>query len=129
MNEERPNEGQKLASLAEEPAPRLPRRAPQGSCLRDQQDTAPLQGPSGLSKPKLSGKSRVRKLARLFLFARQYNLKKNAKSECASAQGFRHFVPGASGGDIFGKKRFWLLLFTNIQKTPVGKIEWADAFY
>jgi hypothetical protein len=43
------DESPQLASFAEEPAPRLPRGAPQRPCLRHQQDTTPVQGTPGLN--------------------------------------------------------------------------------
>ena len=49
-HEEKGHESPQLAPLAEVPAPRLPRRAPQGPRLRHQQDPAPLQGETGLTR-------------------------------------------------------------------------------
>ena len=47
--QEKADEGQELAPLAEVASPRLPGRAPQRPCLCDQQDTKALQSPSGLN--------------------------------------------------------------------------------
>src|SRR5210317_118866 len=47
---EKTHEGQEFAPFAQAASPRLPRRAPQGPRLCDQQDAAPLQSPSGLSQ-------------------------------------------------------------------------------
>ena len=44
------DESPQLASFAEEPPPRLPRGAPQGPRLRDQQNAAPVQGTPRLIK-------------------------------------------------------------------------------
>jgi hypothetical protein len=47
--QEKANEGQKLAALAQEPPPRLSDRAPQGPGLCNQQDPEEIQSSSGLS--------------------------------------------------------------------------------
>ena len=64
------DESPQLASFAEEPAPRLPRGAPQGPCLRDQQDTAPVQGTPGLNSVLFD--QRAVPLGRLFLFQEEH---------------------------------------------------------
>ncbi len=46
--QEKPDEGQKFAPVAQAASPRLPNRAPQGPGLCDQQDPEEIQGPSGL---------------------------------------------------------------------------------
>lgn len=59
--QEKADEGQKFAPVAQAASPRLPNRAPQGPGLCHQQDPEEIQGPSGLrfSEPLLQGRPEI----------------------------------------------------------------------